>query len=393
MTTETKHDVFCVLPWNHLHIDTSGLVRSCCVSNTTYGNINSNSVQEIWEGQEATQFRNKLLSNTPDKNCGNCYTREQSGKTSIRQESNVKYPDLVNAIKEGKAVPHQPTYVDIRFSNLCNLRCRTCWHGASSSWYEEAKTLKRSAGETPLIKSIDNFNHFNSQFVKLIPTLEEAYFAGGEPLLMVEHYTMLDAFIKTGNTSLRLRYNTNLSVLQHLKWDVLKLWSQFEHLEIGVSVDQIGIKAEYVRKDIKWESFIDNFKQLKRALPKANIYIAPTISIFNIHELEDIHKYFVEQELITSDDIYFNILDRPNYFNVQVLPESIKERIAQQLSQYADGLTEKANAGLRECINYMMARDQSKLLPTLRKELHLLDELRNERFEEVFPEMMENIRN
>lgn len=381
------NDVFCILPWNHLHVDTCGLVKSCCVSNTTFGDINADAIPIIWNGPDATAFREKLLSNTPDKNCGNCYSREKSGKTSIRQESNAKFPKLVDAIKNGQPVPERPTYVDIRFSNLCNLRCRTCWHGASSKWFDEAQLLNRTAGKTPLIKSIEDKHQFESQFSALIPTLEEAYFAGGEPLLMNEHYSMLDALIKAGNTSLRLRYNTNLSVLQHLKWNVLKLWAQFEHLEIGVSVDQIGAKTEYVRKDIEWELFINNFKQLKSALPNANIYIAPTISIFNIHELDSMHRFFVQQKLIVSDDIYFNILDKPNHFNVQVLPIEIKEMIGRKLSEYADDLTEKASAGFRECISYMLARDQSKLIPTLRKELKQLDEMRNEKFEEVFPEI------
>ena len=52
--------------------------------------------------------------------------------------------------------------------------------------------------------------------------VEEIYFAGGEPLLMEEHYRILNRLVDDGRTEeVTLKYNTNFSTMAYKKTNVL----------------------------------------------------------------------------------------------------------------------------------------------------------------------------
>ena len=49
------------------------------------------------------------------------------------------------------------------------------------------------------------------QLVEHIDHVEQIYFAGGEPLMMEEHYNILDELERRGRFDVRLIYNTNFT--------------------------------------------------------------------------------------------------------------------------------------------------------------------------------------
>ena len=91
-----------------------------------------------------------------------------------------------------------------------------CGVYSSSKWHQEAMELHgdttgadtkgvlefNSNGKEDVFKQVDRF----------INDVEEIYFAGGEPLVMEEHYLILEKLIAAGRTDVRLRYNTNLVI-------------------------------------------------------------------------------------------------------------------------------------------------------------------------------------
>ena len=92
-------------------------------------------------------------------------------------------------VKEDFSVPTDFQHIDIRFSNLCNFKCRMCNHDFSSNWYEDMKKIRpQNVRETKVLKATDTIVE------DLIPHLSKIrsfYFAGGEPLIMPEHYKVL----------------------------------------------------------------------------------------------------------------------------------------------------------------------------------------------------------
>ena len=106
------------------------------------------------------------------------------------------------------------TYWDIRFSNLCNLSCRSCGYIFSSNWYQDQAKL--AGGDWKLKNPVMNYagRTETDMWEQLEPHLdyvEQIYFAGGEPLLMEEHYKILDELVRRERFDVRLVYNTNFT--------------------------------------------------------------------------------------------------------------------------------------------------------------------------------------
>jgi len=367
---------FCIMPWVHLHVDTQGTVKACCSSGAVFGNVNKESLSEIWNGEKATKFRENTLNGFKDKRCSICWKREAVGKDSIRTETLEKFPIDI----DGSSTKLKPVYLDIRYSNICNLKCRTCWHGASSSWFENAKALKQNFGKKAIIKATTDNAKLIADILRFSDELEEIYFAGGEPLLMEEHYQILQQLINNNNTDLRIRYNTNLTSLKFKDKDLIALWKHFPNVEISASIDGVGSVIESIRTGLNWQTLIDNFRRIKEEAPHIKMTIAPTVSALNIADLCKLHKWFVTENLLAINNIYLNILDRPNFYNVKTLQPEEKQWIKLNIKEHISWLgnnevTSNLISEFEAISNYMLADDWSHLIEKRMEYDKKLDEL------------------
>ena len=379
-------DSLCLMPWLHLHVDTGGKVKACCNTSITYGSVRNQTVKEIWNGEKINTFRARLLQGEKDKRCAICYNKEAAGKSSIRTETLEKYKSIIpSVLKNEKKL--KPIYLDIRFSNICNLKCRTCWHGASSSWFEDAKVLKTNFGNKAIIKATTNNQSLIEDIISYSETIEEVYFAGGEPLLMEEHYALLDELLEKKATNTLIRYNTNLSQLKLKNNSALAYWKQFEFVHLSVSIDEVEEQVELIRKGLKWKTFIDNLVIVKKECPHVKIEIAPTVSVFNVFTLAKVHQYFYNNKYIASvNDIYLNLLERPNYYNIQILPEDKKGIVKTILQNHVIWLKEHNGSEelikeYNSIIKYLYLLNDEKGYSQYQKEVKKLNLLRNELLE------------
>ena len=367
---------YCLMPWIHFHVGDDGMAKACCVANIPYGNINNSSFDEIWNGTQIENLRTKFAKGELDKRCAQCYKLEATGGKSIRQETFEKFPKF----KFFESAPIFPIYFDIRFSNVCNLKCRTCWHGASSSWFEDAKKLGTNKGQKAIIKNVHDFDHFIAKLGPALLESKEIYIAGGEPLVTEEHYLLLEWLIKNNATNVKLRYNTNFTKLRFKDYEVLPLWSHFKHIEILASIDAVDELGAYIRSGTDWEVIVSNFNAIKN-LTNISFKIAPTISVLNVSELPDLFAKCLELQMITEDEMYINILERPVHYNIQILPTKYKMRIEKEFNTYSSSLiSTKAKSQFQEIINYMNSKDLFKHWDKFQLENSKLDTIRNENY-------------
>lgn len=363
------------MPFLHLHIDATGTCKACCIANINLGNIKNSSVKEIWEGKAIQKLRQNFLEGKKDNRCQNCYSKEEAGNESLRTETLKKYGHL----KEEFIISPKPVYADIRFSNLCSLKCRTCWHGNSSKWFEDAKKLKRKAGEKALIKAFSDTTKLQEELFPILPDLKEFYFAGGEPFLMEEHIDCLNELIAKKNFECLLRYNSNLMSLHQFDTDLIQKWNSFKRIEILASIDALGNQGQIIRSGFDEELFISNFKRIKKT-KNIHIKIAPTLSILNAKTLAQLHKKLVNENLIEINDVHFNILHQPFFYNVKAFPSGEKIKIRAHFKTHIDWI--QKNGGNPEdwknAINYMMSEDLSHKYQKTMHETKLLNDLRNE---------------
>jgi len=371
------------MPFMHLHISNDGNVKACCVANIPLGNINENSENEIWNGKLISSLRNHFSKGIADKRCASCTKLEESGCESIRQETFRKFD-----FKSIELSPATPVYFDIRFSNVCNFKCRTCWHGASSKWFSDAQKLGTAIGEKAIIKNIHDFEKFIDNWGSALLNAQEFYFAGGEPLVTEEHYLLLNWLVENNATQARLRYNTNFSKLSFKKYDVLDLWNRFDNVEILASIDATHSLGEYIRKEMVWEDVISNRKKLKK-LDHVKFKISPTISVFNVHDFPNLYQTCLDLELIQKNDFYINILQHPYYYNIQALPPQKKDKTCKHLLEFISNNDNKhLRKSVQEIIDYMMAKDRSNLWPKFLEQTQKIDELRGEKyFDQIFNDL------
>lgn len=323
-----KH--FCILPWVHLHVSQNGRVSPCCNNNRYLGNVREQSIKSVWSGGEFNALREQFRNDLPDKRCSHCYNIEKSGKESLRQISNKKYHKDILRVEKND--PH-PIYLDIRFSNICNFKCKTCWHGNSSAWFEEGS--KRNAAGERIIKAFTN--NFD-ELTGYLNEVEEIYFAGGEPLIMEEHYVLLTQIEQQQLFNINIRYNTNFSILNFKEKNVLNIWKQLKRVHVSASIDAAFELGETIREGFNWEQFIENRKQMLSVCPEVYFEITPTVSSLNINHLPELHQYLVNQNLLDINHIYLNILERPTHFNIQKISTEEKTIATAHLKKHIEWL-------------------------------------------------------
>jgi sulfatase maturation enzyme AslB (radical SAM superfamily) len=251
--------------------------------------------------------------------------------------------------------------------------------------------LKNNASDKAIIKAFDDETSFFATWVKNIQQYKEIYFAGGEPLVTEAHYKMLNLLLENEKNNIPLKYNTNLSILNFKHFDLLNLWKQFNNLTLDISIDHIEEKGEYIRKGLNWSVFLKNFNTLKKEFPNVNIKITPTISIFNILDIGLIHKYFVDHKLIEINEFELNILDRPNFYNIQSLPPELKKEAEENLEKHIDFLmnneaSEMSIKSFQTLKNYLLNENQSS--KGFERYNNKLDQLRYEDFKTSFPKLL-----
>ena len=384
----SKH--FCMAPWVHLFADVDGVTRPCTEIQGDFGNLQHQSIAEIWEGEPLQKLRSQLLRDRKLPACSRCQEVEACGGTSTRQNFNKKFSHhearVLSPAAQGVPIP-QPVSFDIRFSNLCNFSCRMCWHKASSKWYDDAVKLGLTNGSSPLIRAFADQDEAISAIRPLLDTVEHIYFAGGEPLLMKEHYGLLAELLARGRRDVVLSYNSNISHLGLGQTSVLDLWSQFDKVNLQASIDAAGARGELIRQGLVWEDFVNNLQEIRRRCPHVSVCVGVTVSVFNVAALGDLVQTLTSRKICPAESIGLHVLQEWKGYRVTVLPRAIKSRIADDLSRLAQTSIPALRDQLNHIIAYMMATDDSYMLHEFRDKTLKLDALRGHSTAAICPEL------
>jgi MoaA/NifB/PqqE/SkfB family radical SAM enzyme len=395
-----KSDTFCMMPWLHLHAFPDGRAYPCCFGLDQYpvGDLNKNSMEEVFNGKDMREMRLNMLANKPSRQCGKCYDQEKSGFFSLRLSSNKHFGHNIGMIDNTQAdgtADFVIKYWDIRFSNLCNFACRSCGTWFSSNWYEDHKKLTgKSPDHAKIMRVGRTADDIWDQMLQQFDHVEQFYFAGGEPLIMEEHYKILKELDRRKMYHVRLIYNTNFSKLIFKDMDVLELWNKFDSVSVGASLDAMGPRAEFMRKGTVWSDIEANRRRMQEVCPHVDFYISATVGLINALHVVDFHRTWSEQGFIKPQDFNFNLLQFPFWQRVDLLPELMKQRVKEKYESHIawlkpqDHLT-RATKGFESGLDYMMRRDNFKNIEEFKSGMKKIDDIRNENILETFPELAE----
>lgn len=399
MINSKENKVFCTFPWIHVHITPRGKIYPCC--NTGYsdhiGEYNQEKLIDVMNIQPMKELRYNMMNNIPSKICTYCYDQEKIGGHSGRTHSLNLFgkdinPIVAETLPDGTLPDFKMKYFDIRFSNVCNMKCRTCSPDFSSQWSKEIHKLNKA---WPITFHADNNNgKLLEEVLAQIENTKVFYFAGGEPLLTDEHYVILDELLKKNITDVTLLYNTNMSNLRYKGREIMEIWQKFKTVKISASIDHYGERAEYIRNGTDWGVVESNLATLAKQ-NHVHYSVNTVLSIFNYPTLKDFYVYLIDKGLYRSPGHGWSLHKafNPPWYMAQILPRSIKDAVRQDnedLIKYKTKMRfcERSQSMLREAIDFVELEDkweQNKdlFLSKVKEE----DKMRNEDFVKTFPEL------
>lgn len=340
-------DTMCYAKWAQvsLHL-TNGKTHSCYHPPTH--DINVEEIKHDPAALHNTQFkqreRDKMLRGERPEGCSYCWRIEDAGGTSDRIYRSGEYwaqnarKDIITSTRTNKM---NPRYVEVNFNQACNFKCVYCSPHLSTTWEEEIKEFgpytvntengvskhndiihlekdglmpKRTAQkDNPYVQA------FWQWWPELYKTLEVFRMTGGEPLMDVNTFKVLDYIYENPNAWLELSITTNACPPREELWtkfmdkvrklEQIQIWEgerfnpgsgnhwyvnmAVKNLALFVSVDSIGEQAEYARTGLDFEILNRNVHEFLSETVNTTVTFINTFNILSMNRFTDYLEYIL----------------------------------------------------------------------------------------------------
>lgn len=336
---------FCVLKWFHqeMHLG-SGLNHSCYHCPTH--KIPENS--DLHNTPHKKEQRAIMLQGGQPDECSYCWQVEDLDLISDRQTLAVQFfkhdPNIIAKATEAGLNDVFPKYLELSFTNKCQMKCSYCGPSFSSSWQKEIDE------HGPYDLSQDEYYNGNEYKETNSPYLErfwkwfpEAYkhlfvlrVTGGEPLLDSNTYRLLEYVKDNPREGMTFHCNTNLMITENRVKKYINLVKDIPNTKLYVSIDSWGKQAEYIRHGLDIEHFEHNLH-----LVLANgieVGIMNTFNFLSIHNLEEFFFKMAELKNTYGDLLTIDIpyMTSPEHLSAQISSDS-------HISMLVDGLKTMEN--------------------------------------------------
>ena len=441
-------DGFCLAKWNQVSILLqTGQTHSCHHPRPHV--VPLNELENDSSALHNTQFkklqRKTMLKGGKPKECDYCWNVEDANPDAfsdriLKSGEAWAFPYFDKIKRSDPMTNVQPSYVEVSFSNQCNMSCGYCDVKSSSNWQSEIK----NKGHYPTSGMYNNTewmeregivpiphtkpNPYRDAFWKwwpdLFPTLHTFRITGGEPLLSKDTFKVLDYIIENPkiNPMLEMSVNTNLCAPQDLFEefvDKVKYITDNDlvwNFALFTSIESWGAHAEYMRDGMDTERFWNN---LDTFLTKCQRPEATVMATYNLTSVPTYHE--VIKKVFELKKKHFNgkryrhygiILDtaylrHPEFLQVRLLSTYWIDKIREDVNLMESLGEEKythiyghGHAGfydferekLRRVLDWVDAPlDDVKWLIKMRRDFVLFidefDKRRKKNFLETFPEM------
>ena len=293
------------------------------------------------------QQRKKMLEGDRPTECSFCWNIEDIGKTSDRVHKNTDNVNNLFVLDEEiellKNTPWDkninPYNMEISFSNACNFKCGYCCPSFSTLWEDEIRKhgnydiSYNQYGLFDGIYSEKEYNPYVEAFWKWWPELKNDLkifrITGGEPLMTTNTFKLLDMLKDDGNPELFLQINTNLGVTKRKVEDfcnrVQDLIEQkhIKNLRLFTSLECTGEQAEYIRRGLNYELFLQNVNTVLETVPTAYVSFMTTYNVLTVPYFRDFLELIVELRQKWKNRIIVDIphLKEPPHWTMNILPQ------------------------------------------------------------------------
>lgn len=346
-----NNNSFCVLPWIHLATHPVGIVTPCCITDMKDGVstakkqnrellLNKDSFEEITNSELFNSVRLKMVNGEFPDICRSCYLYDKNNIVSRRVESNKNYSHLIdqcfnNTNHDGSINKIDYRYIELRLGTVCNLKCVTCNPFSSNRWNEDISAFKNTEFENNYLKNeIKNEWYRDSSFYDDLllrcENLEEVWINGGEPTLIKEHSYFLEKLIESGKSEeVKLHYSINMTKIPD---SFINLWIKFKKTKLQLSIDDLGIRNNYIRYGSDWEVIKKNLDKISLYKKDFEIEICQTVSALNVRNINEFKKFANSYGLVTAH----NFVHNPEFMHVSIIPIELKNEIINEAKDLTD---------------------------------------------------------
>jgi len=321
-------------------IDPAGSYSPCTALGGGAFNFGDQTFKLTWQDPTLADARQRSLNGEKLDMCRRCWSEEELGFTSERQYL-IKDVPIGLDYAEPDYYMSGPRHLNIKVSNICNLRCRTCQSKDSYLYHIEGEYYEKKNNLSRTAYTIEKFKkHFTDvqldELFEFSTNLERIELYGGEPFLDDQVPKYLLRLVDAG-----LSKNIDLSVSTNATHELSETWrrilTNFKNVIINVSIDGIDNKFTYMRHPGKWldaQNNINEFFKLKN--PGNNINVVPvvTVSALNVWNVHDVFEYFTAYGV----EPFIILVQWPQYYCVNVLPNSIKPTVEKHLRSFDNSI-------------------------------------------------------
>lgn len=386
----------CVLPFTHLATHPDGHTSFCCISDhkncashAKRGgmpiSLNDVSIREMINSESFKEVRLEMLDGKEPAACKRCYDEERVGIKSKRQEENSRYLEssmhvIENITEDGTINDLDFQFIELRLGNICNLKCRTCNPVSSSKWKKDYSVLQKDLDFVTDYSNIEEGvwfekDSFWGELLDNTKNLKRIYVNGGEPTLVEKHLHFLLHLIERDMAKdIDLWYNINLTNIPN---NILWIWKQFNSVAVTASIDDLFTRNNYIRSGSEWSKIIYNLSVLN-CTDWIDLSICQTLSMYNIYYVAEFYEFFKDHR------IHHNWCYDPDYLSPWHLPDNVKDKIIDKCKN----LPEYEKNNIIQTLSKPRNEDRFKQFISYNMKL---DILRHTKFEEVFPELAQEI--
>lgn len=295
---------FCHVPFTALILEPDGRVGSCRMKGTefTVGNLNDNTLEEIWNGPFLREWRREFLSGDVRK----CKSEVRYKGCNTCPEYNALLPSIDPVEIQTK----QPMRIALNLNGKCNLECRMC-----HIWKEPNGLYEK--------------NGWWDQVAEWVKNVKEIELLSGEPFIQRDTYRLIDSIsVSNPECEWTITTNANWTFNDKVRETLDKI--KFKHLT--VSIDSLD-PASYskIRKNGDLGRLLETVDRLiaydrsriERGLGSLNLHVCFLVQKDNWMELANFHRYAREKGVRH----FLIFLFEPFEYSLLDLPESRREEI------------------------------------------------------------------
>lgn len=370
---------FCIHPWINFTEENQGLML--CPRDRGLP-LNIESLNNWKHSEDHAKIRQDMLDGKKIYNrCGHCYEYENLGIESYRQYETQEWLAKLNikSFEDLEKIEH-PYFYEVRLSNKCNIKCRSCNPLHSHLIEREAKEYNivypvRSSLKYSTIERI-NIDNLSPE--------SRIYLTGGEPTVIDEVFEFMRRCIEQKRTDFELTFGTN-----GVKFSptFLRLCQQFTNLNFSFSLDGYGRINDYWRWGSDWATIVKNMRLVQDEGHRISVNTVP--GIYNVTNLHLLYE-FLDQEFpevaVYLQLNFFKAQSALNHPNHDMVMDSMRR--CQQTNVYL--AYDKSNStGIDSLYNHYSQRPACdlKMLKQFFDFNDQLDRARNSQLGDYIPEL------